>query len=97
MIEAGLVEEVRRLMERGVPPETTAMQALGYKEIAAALEKRCTLNEAIEAIKLGTRHYAKRQMTWLRRDGRAIWIQALGKTPDEIAGEMIKEIRNGSD
>ena len=70
------------------------MQALGYKEIVAALENRCTMGEAVEAIKLGTRHYAKRQLTWLRRDGRAHWIQASGKSADEIAQEIMRELQN---
>ncbi len=96
MMADGLVGEVRRLMEGGAPVEGTAMQALGYKEIAAALENRCSMDEAVEAIKRGTRHYAKRQMTWLRRDGRTIWIQACGKSADDIAGEMMKEIAHDS-
>ena len=92
MMTAGLVDEVRRLLKRGVPANSTAMQALGYKEIVAALENRCTMGEAVEAIKLGTRHYAKRQLTWLRRDGRAHWIQASGKSADEIAQEIMREL-----
>ena len=92
MMTMGLAEEVARLLEQGVPPDSTAMQALGYKEIAAALMNRCTMDEAVEAVKLGTRHYAKRQLTWLRRDGRARWIPAEGRTADDIASEIIGEI-----
>ena len=92
MMAMGLPEEVARLLEQGVPPDSTAMQALGYKEIAAALMNRCTMDEAMEAVKLGTRHYAKRQLTWLRRDGRARWIPAEGRTADDIASEIIGEI-----
>ena len=92
MMAMGLPEEVARLLEQGVPPDSTAMQALGYKEIAAALMNRCTMDEAVAAVKLGTRHYAKRQLTWLRRDGRARWIPAEGRTADDIASEIIGEI-----
>ncbi len=92
MMAMGLAEEVARLLEQGVPPDSTAMQALGYKEIAAALMNRCTMDEAVAAVKLGTRHYAKRQLTWLRRDGRARWIPAEGRTADDIASEIIGEI-----
>ena len=97
MMAQGLVEEVSRLIDRGVPLESTAMQALGYKEIAAALNGLCTMDEAVEAIKLGSRHYAKRQLTWLRRDGRAHWIQAEGRSTDEIVSEIMKEIQNDAD
>ena len=91
MMERGLVEEVRSLIARGVSPESTAMQALGYKEIAAALAGRCSMEEAVEAIKMGTRRYAKRQITWFRRDERIRWIAAPGKSAEEIAFEIIKE------
>ncbi len=74
MLEQGLVEEVRALLARGVPPESTAMQAIGYKELAEALRGACTLEEAVGRIKLGSRRYAKRQLTWLRRDAGLHWI-----------------------
>ena len=91
MMAKGLVDEVKSLLDGGVPLDSTAMQALGYKEIAAALTNRCSMEEAVAAIKLGTRHYAKRQLTWLRRDGRARWISAEGKSIEEIVREIIKE------
>ena len=87
MIEAGLVNEVRRLMkdEARYP---TAAQAIGYKEIAAALLGRMTLDEAIARVKQATRNFAKRQLTWFRRDPRTVWIPAQARTPEAIAGEM---------
>ena len=91
MMEKGLTEEVKALLSRGVPPESTAMQALGYKEIAAALNGRCSIEEAVEAVKMGTRRYAKRQITWLRRDGRVHWIPAQDRQTDEIVFEIMKE------
>jgi tRNA dimethylallyltransferase len=74
MLEAGLAEEVRGLLEAGVPAEGTAMQAIGYKEIAAALRGDCTLEEAAEQVKQSSRRYAKRQLSWLRRDPGLHWI-----------------------
>lgn len=67
MLETGLVTEVERLLGMGVKRENTSMQAIGYKEIAAYLYGECTLDEATEAVKLGSRRYAKRQLTWFRR------------------------------
>ena len=85
MLAAGLVGEVRALLERGVPPEATAMQAIGYKEIAEALRGECTIDEAVERIKLGSRRYAKRQLTWLRRDAQLHWI-VWAREPDLARG-----------
>ncbi len=92
MIEQGLVREVQTLLENGLSEGGTAMQALGYKEIVAALQGKISMGEAIEAIKQGSRHYAKRQLTWFRHDERVHWIEAQGKTLDQIVDEMIGEI-----
>ena len=74
MVEAGLLEEVCTLKDMGYTPDMVAMQGLGYKEILWYLDNRCTLNEAIETIKQETRHFAKRQLTWFRREKEVIWI-----------------------
>ncbi len=74
MMEAGLVDEVRALKERGVPRMSTAMQGLGYKEIYDHLLGECTLDEAVYTIKRDSRHFAKRQITWFKRESSAIWI-----------------------
>ena len=96
MLEAGLADEVRALLKRGVPPEATAMQAIGYKETAEALRGQCTLAEAVERIKLGSRRYAKRQLTWLRRDGELRWI-VWQKEPEIARGleEILSAIESG--
>ena len=73
MMEAGLAEEVRRLLNRGVPRRCTAMQAIGYKELAAALEGDGDIARAAEEIKLRSRQYAKRQLTWFGRDSAVRW------------------------
>lgn len=77
MIEQGLVEEVQNLLNQGVPKDATAMQAIGYKELIAYLEGNCTLEEAIEVIKRETRRYAKRQLTWFRRNKNIIWAKPI--------------------
>lgn len=74
MVRAGLVAEVQALLQSGIRPEAQSMQAIGYKEIVAALQGEISMAEAIEAIGRNTRRYAKRQMTWLRRDGRVQWV-----------------------
>ena len=84
MAAAGLFEEVERLLAAGLSSESTAMQAIGYKEAADCLLGRCTRAAAIDAIKRASRRYAKRQLTWLRRDAGLHWIAWEG-APDLAA------------
>ena len=85
MLEAGLMEEIRQLLHSGVPRRCTAMQAIGYKEFVAALDGACTEEEAAEAVKQSSRRYAKRQLTWFRRNGAMHWlIRRDGGTEEEI-------------
>ena len=81
MMAAGLVEEVEGLLASGVPERCTAMQAIGYKEMAAALREGRPAAEAAEEIKLRSRQYAKRQLTWFRREPPVKWI-TWEKIPD---------------
>ena len=74
MAKAGLLEEVRALVRSGVPRDATALQAIGYKELLAVGEHGEGLAEALEEVKLRSRQYAKRQLTWLRRNGDIHWI-----------------------
>lgn len=74
MIRRGLVEEVRRLADMGCTGGMVSMQGLGYKEILAYLNGACTLDEAVYLIKKNTRHFAKRQLTWFRRERETIWL-----------------------
>lgn len=74
MVENGLLDEVRALLDRGLPRSATALQAIGYKEFAGVLEGEKTEAEAIDEVKLRSRQYAKRQLTWLRRDESIHWI-----------------------
>ena len=85
MMERGLVDEVKRLSQAEAPVQETAAQAIGYKEIKQALDGVITLAEAVEKVKLNTRHLAKRQETWFRRDERVKWFDTDGTDLDRIA------------
>ncbi len=94
MIAAGLVEEVRALKERGVPRTSTAMQGLGYKEIYDHLAGECSLEEAVYRIKRDSRHFAKRQITWFKREPDAIWIDRSSFTNpgEEVVSAMLSRL-----
>ena len=74
MVERGLVEEVQKLKEMGFHREMVSMQGLGYKEVLDYLDGKISLDEAIYIIKRETRHFAKRQLTWFRRENDVIWF-----------------------
>lgn len=87
MMEAGLEEEVRSLLASGVPPTATAMQAIGYKEFAAALRGEEPIAQAVDEVKLRSRQYAKRQLTWFRRTPDIRWL-TWENTPDLALGRQ---------
>lgn len=95
MVEQGLVEEVRRLKEMGCNRDMVSMQGLGYKEILAYLDGDCTLEEAVYIIKRETRHFAKRQLTWFRRERDVIWFDKniYQHNDDRILADMIKQLQ----
>lgn len=74
MLNDGLIEEVQKLLDMGYTKDLVSMQGIGYKEIISYLEKNIGLDEATEILKRNTRRYAKRQLTWFRRDNRIKWI-----------------------
>ncbi len=86
MLAEGLEDEVKELKEKGLTRSSTAGQGIGYKEMLSYLDGECTLPEAAEQIKLNTRHFAKRQLTWFRREKNTIWI-------DIDKGDSANEIR----
>ena len=89
MLAKGLEEEARGLLDMGVPPGCTAMQAIGYKELSGVISGDCDMTAAVEKIKRESRRYAKRQLTWLRRDKNVNWIFR-DKEPDvESAAQFI--------
>lgn len=92
MLQDGLIEEVRHLKEKGFDTGTTAMQGIGYKEILSYLKGECTLEETIYILKRDTRHYAKRQMTWFRRNKEIHWLDVNeGSDLKELAEKIIQE------
>ncbi len=74
MLDSGLIDEVRSLIDRGVPRNSTAMQALGYKEMIPYLDGEYDLDEAIRVLKRDTRHFAKRQLTWFKREPSSVYF-----------------------
>ncbi len=92
MIDSGLVQEVERLLNEGVSPSCQAMKGIGYKEIIAYLQGGVSLDYAIDHIKKATRHFAKRQLTWFRKMPYIQWYDVDNYEPDELMGEIYKEI-----
>ena len=74
MLEMGLIDEIKSLLAEGVPPRCTAMQAIGYKEFVSALEGNGTIEEAAALVQQSSRRYAKRQLTWFRRNKSMNWL-----------------------
>lgn len=95
MMEQGLLDEVRYLKERGVRKDSTAMQGLGYKELYAYLEGEYPLDEAVRIIKRDTRHFAKRQLTWFKRERDVIWADksVIGQEEENLADYMLGYLR----
>ena len=92
MVEQGLVEEVRWLKEHGYDRSLVSMQGLGYKELFPYLDGTCSLEEAVEIIKRDTRHFAKRQITWFKREPDVIWLnqQEFGYDKEKILKRMLE-------
>ena len=90
MLETGLIDEIKALLARGIPAGCTALQAIGYKEFVSALKGECTIEEAAGQVRQGTRHYAKRQLTWLRRNQNIHWIV---RESEQKSGEIIEAAR----
>ena len=91
MVEQGLIEEVKALKDQGYTKDLVSMQGLGYKEILDYLDGRISLDEAVYLIKRDTRHFAKRQLTWFRRERDVIWVNT-----DEFSSreEMLDYMEN---
>ena len=90
MLKAGLLEEIRGLLSAGIPKKCTAMQAIGYKEFVAALDGQCTVEEAAAQVQQASRHYAKRQLTWFRRNQAIHWLIRSG---ENAAPEILAQAR----
>ena len=90
MLRQGLLEEIRALLDSGIPESCTAMQAIGYKEFVQALRGNMTVEDAAEDLKQASRRYAKRQLTWFRRNQNIHWLV---RTPDTSAEEILEKAR----
>ena len=98
MLEDGLLDEIRKLLNMGIPEKCTAMQAIGYKEFLDFLHGTCSLEEATSRVQQSSRHYAKRQLTWFRRNPAIHWLRRKpGETTEEIlhsARQILRECDN---
>ena len=98
MLQQGLVEEIRQLLDSGISPKCTAMQAIGYKEFIDAMAGRISIDEAADQVRQSSRRYAKRQLTWFRRNKDMHWlVRENGRGPEEIlarARQLIQETDN---
>ena len=88
MMEQGLLEEVKGLLEKGYAPDLVSMQGIGYKEFVPYFNGECTLEEAVTQLKTNTRRFAKRQLTWFRRQIDGLWVD-LGNATGEKAMEDV--------
>lgn len=92
MVENGLVEEVKHLLDKGVPPDCQAMKGIGYKEIIAFLDGRLSLDEAVDEVQKATRHFAKRQLTWYRKMPYIVWYDVNELDSKEIMENIYNKI-----
>ena len=94
MLEAGLLDEVKLLVSEGYSRELVSMQGLGYKEIIDYIQGRCTLDEAVYTLKRDTRHFAKRQITWFKREKHVTWVdKSEYDSESEILSFMLDRLR----
>lgn len=95
MVEQGLLEEIRSLLDEGIPEGATAMQAIGYKEFVDALAGRCSVEDAIARVQQSSRRYAKRQLTWFRRNPQVHWLRCRDDGDgEEILSQARQILRN---
>ena len=90
MLKQGLIEEIRQLLASGISAKCTAMQAIGYKEFVAALDGHATIEEAADLVRQSSRRYAKRQLTWFRRNNSMHWLI---RSPERGQEEILEEAR----
>ena len=91
MFRRGLVDETRELLQRGLEQNQTAMQAIGYRQVVEHLRGELSLAETIEQVKIRTRQFAKRQLTWFRRQLDPEWIELKQDAVPEDAARTIRE------
>ena len=95
MLSAGLIDEIKSLLSSGIPEKCTAMQAIGYKEFIAYLNGNATLEEAVTSVQQASRHYAKRQLTWFRRNPAICWLRRKsGEKTEQILEAALQALTN---
>lgn len=96
MLEQGLLEEVMGLLDRGYTPDLVSMQGIGYKEFIPYFNGECTLEEAVTQLKTNTRRFAKRQLTWFRRQIDGLWIDLSKATGEEALEDVLDYLKEGN-
>ena len=94
MLEQGLMAEIEALLASGIPEKATALQAIGYKEFVDALEGRCTVEAAADRVRQASRRYAKRQLTWFRRNKAIHWLDPAGGEILPRARQLVRDFDN---
>ena len=97
MLKQGLIREIETLLDSGIPPRCTAMQAIGYKEFVSALNSECTIEEAADQVRQSSRHYAKRQLTWFRRNKQIHWLTRRKQEGSEEILQKARQVLRDSD
>ena len=93
MMEQGLLEEVKGLLDRGYTPDLVSMQGIGYKEFIPYFNGECTLEEAVTQLKTNTRRFAKRQLTWFRRQIDGLWVDLSKSTGEEAMADVLDYLK----
>ncbi len=97
MLQQGLIDEIKSLLASGISAKCTAMQAIGYKEFVAALEGHIAIEEAVSQVQQSSRHYAKRQLTWFRRNTNIHWLRRSKSVGTEEILRMARQILHETD
>ncbi len=93
MMEQGLLEEVKGLLDKGYTPDLVSMQGIGYKEFVPHFNGECTLEEAVTQLKTNTRRFAKRQLTWFRRQIEGLWVDLSKSSGEEAMDEVLDYLK----
>ena len=95
MLQDGLLDEIKGLLQEGISEKATSMQAIGYKEFVDALQGRCTIEQATAQVQQASRHYAKRQLTWFRRNAAIHWLRRKnGQQTSEILASALQILQD---
>lgn len=93
MIQQGLLKEVEQLLQKGYAKELVSMQAIGYKELIPYIEGKISMEQAISDLKKNTRHFAKRQLTWFKRQTEGLWLDVTNRNLMQVTEDVIKYLK----